>query len=73
MCSTVSDGSFEDLIAELPAADTRWALLNARYTVSGGGKRSKLTLINWVPDAIDRGSGKETIKAKMMAIVRTGW
>jgi len=67
-----SNGSFEDLIAALPPTDSRWALLNARYNVSGGGQRSKLTLINWVPDAIDRGSGKETIKAKMLAVVRTG-
>lgn len=34
-------------------------------------QRSKLTLINWVPDAIDRGSAKENVKAKMLAIIRT--
>jgi hypothetical protein len=42
------DGPFEELVAALPPTDSRWALLNARYTVAGGGKRSKLTLITWV-------------------------
>jgi hypothetical protein len=57
------------LVAALPADDSRWALLNARYTTNGGGKRSKLTMITWVPDAIDRGSMKETVKAKTLPIM----
>lgn len=68
---TTGDGPYADLVAALPEDDSRWALLNARYTTEGGGKRSKLTMITWIPDSIDRGSMKATIKAKTLPIMYT--
>ncbi|KZS95901.1 actin depolymerizing factor [Sistotremastrum niveocremeum HHB9708] len=39
----------EDLIAQLPGSEPRWAVLDFGYE-SGEGKRNKICFISWSPD-----------------------
>ena len=37
-----------------------------------GGSRSKLSFVTWVPDSMDLGSFKKTIKAKQLSVMYAG-
>ena len=66
-----TEGPLSAMVAKLPADDYRWALVNVQFETTGGGKRSKMTLVTWVPDSIARGSARETVKAKSLGVMYT--
>eukprot|EP00040_Diaphanoeca_grandis_P006069 m.35793 g.35793 ORF g.35793 m.35793 type:complete len:166 (+) comp17204_c0_seq1:331-828(+) len=68
----ISEEPFSKMAEALPAKDYRWALFNGKFSMVGGGNRAKLSLVTWVPDALDRGSFKATVRAKSLATMFAG-
>eukprot|EP00179_Madagascaria_erythrocladioides_P009039 CAMPEP_0198308752 /NCGR_PEP_ID=MMETSP1450-20131203/1329_1 /TAXON_ID=753684 ORGANISM="Madagascaria erythrocladiodes, Strain CCMP3234" /NCGR_SAMPLE_ID=MMETSP1450 /ASSEMBLY_ACC=CAM_ASM_001115 /LENGTH=118 /DNA_ID=CAMNT_0044011455 /DNA_START=186 /DNA_END=539 /DNA_ORIENTATION=+ len=64
-----TDGAWTRLVAALPLNDVRWVALSLPYTVDGGGKRDKLAMITWCPDALQRATHRETIEVKSGAVM----
>ncbi|KAI0051316.1 hypothetical protein FA95DRAFT_1534785 [Auriscalpium vulgare] len=56
---TSESASYDEFLADLPAADCRWAVYDFQFEKDGGGKRNKICFYSWAPD-------DAKIKAKML-------
>ena len=47
---TSTNSDYAELLKELPADECRWAVYDANFELTDGGKRQKICLISWIPD-----------------------
>lgn len=46
-----SSTEYDDFIADLPESECRWAVYDFEFEKQDAGKRNKLTLVLWTPEA----------------------
>ncbi|PWN18746.1 putative COF1-cofilin [Microstroma glucosiphilum] len=59
VAKTSTSTNYDDFLAELPAAECRYAIYDFEYEKGGDGKRSKICFYTWSPD-------DSKIKSKML-------
>ena len=49
-----ADSSFADFVAALPSDTARWAVTTVKFQTNGGGLRSKVVFVSWIPSTANK-------------------